>query len=365
MKRCITLLLALTLCVSLAACKQENTAVDTTPATDPPPVSKTVDLCLPGEEGTWSVYADTFTSQLTALGHTVRVQYAQNDSAQQSRQVKAAVSELSDCVVLVPVDAMAITDALAEAVSAGVKILTLDRQVSHNQGLSGVVSFDYALIGRTIAEHIVEARQLETAKAEKRSYTIEFLMGSTDDYSAILLHQGIMTVLQPYLDAGVLDCKTGRTSLEDTYIQHWNSGQAKQKCLRYLEEYKKEPVDILCAASDSIARGCIAALTEKGYTADNWPVITGCGGETDALQAIYDGRQTSTVHMDKTTLLDRCSELVHLLLTDAALPDADNVLAGSAQEAPLYFCPATPVYGPDAAKALLPREATPKAEDTQ
>ena len=354
MKRCFALLLVLTLIGSLAACKQENTPVpDTVPATDPVLTPKTVDLCLPGETGTWSAYADPLTAQLEAQGHAVRVRYAQNDSAQQAQQVKTAVTELSDCVVLVPVDAMAITDAMAEAVNAGVKVLTLERQLYQSAGFHGAVSFDYAHIGKTIAGHIVQARQLETAKAEKRSYTIEFFMGSTDDYSAQLLHRGILEVLQPYLDDGVLDCKTGRISFEDTYIQHWDTDRAKEKCLRYLEEYKKDPVDILCAASDAIARGCIAALTEKGYTAEHWPVITGCGGETTALQAISDGKQTSTVYTDKAALVNKCGELVHLLLTGAALPAPNGALGGSTREAPLYFCPATPVYGKDAAQALL------------
>lgn len=352
MKRCIALLLALTLIGSLVACKQENTP-GTAPATGPAPTGKTVDLCLPGENGTWSAYADPLTARLEAQGHSVRVRYAQNDSAQQALQVKTAVTELSDCVVLVPVDAMAISDAMANAVSAGVKVLTLERQLYQSAGFHGAVTFDYAQIGKAIAGHIVQARQLETAKAEKRSYTIEFFMGSTDDYSAQLLHRGIMEVLQSYLDNGVLNCKTGRTSFEDTYIQHWDTDRAKEKCLRYLDEYKKDPIDILCTASDSIARGCIAALTEKKYTPDNWPVITGCGGETTALQAISHGKQTSTVYTDKAALATKCGELVTLLLTDAALPAPNGALGGSTREAPLYFCPATPVYGKDAAQALL------------
>lgn len=363
MKRCIALLLALTLFVCLTACKQENTPPpDTTAATAPTPPApavKTVDLCLPAEADVWTAWGETLRTRLSGLGHKVRLWYAQNDSSEQTRQVNTAVKELSSCIVLVPVDALAITGALTDAVSAGVKVVTLDRQVSHSQGLHSVVTFDYVRMGRTIAEQIVKAKGLDTAATEKRSHTIEFLMGSTDDYSALLLHKGLMAVLQSYLDSGVLVCKTGRTSLEDTYVQHWDTDLAKEKCLGYLREYKDDPVDILCAASDSIAQGCIAALEQKGYTAENWPVITGQGGETDALQAIFDGKQTATVRTDKAALLEKCGTLVHLLLTDSLLPAPDNTLAGSAQEAPLYFCPATPVYGKDAAQTLLPKETTP------
>lgn len=228
MKRCTALLLALTLFVCLTACKQENTP-DTTPPTVvtaptvPAPAAKTVDLCLPAETDVWTAWGETLKARLNGLGHQVRIWYAQNDIDEQIGQVKTAAQEQTNCLVLVPVDALAITGALTQAVSAGVKVVTLDRQVSHSQALHSVVSFDYALMGRTIADHIVQAKGLDTAGEEKRSYTIEFFMGSTDDYSAFLLHKGIMEVLQSYLDSGVLVCKTGRTSLEDTYVQNWDS----------------------------------------------------------------------------------------------------------------------------------------------
>ena len=49
------------------------------------------------------------------------------------------------------------------------------------------------------------------AKTAGESFTIEFFMGSPDDNDAVMLYNGVMEVLQPYLDAGTLVCKSGRT----------------------------------------------------------------------------------------------------------------------------------------------------------
>ena len=43
-------------------------------------------------------------------------------------------------------------------------------------------------------------------------------MRSPDDNIAVLLYNGVMKVLQPYLDNGTLVCKSGRTSFDETCI---------------------------------------------------------------------------------------------------------------------------------------------------
>lgn len=364
MKRLIAVLLVLALGAGLAACKKEevNTPIptDTTPVTEPAPEGKTVDLCLPEEEA-WKACADALTAQLQAVGHTVRVQYAQNDAQEQAKQIESLAEQESACAVVVPVDALAVAEALQAAVNAGVKVVTLDRQALPSRGLQAEVTFDYAAIGKTIARQIVTAKSLETAKKEKRKYTIEFLMGATEDYSTQLIHGAIMAVLQPYLDSGVLVCKTGRTSLEDTYVQGWDTDQARRKCQTYLKEYKDETVDILCAASDSIAAGCIAALEAKEYTEKDWPMITGLGGEEAALRSILSGKQAATVCKDQNALWDTCGRVVLALLADQPLPAGDTVIPGSEEAAPVFICPVYEALGKDGVEALPEQFAVEEA----
>ena len=59
---------------------------------------------------------------------------------------------------------------------------------------------------------------LDKAREDKKSYTIEFLMGSPDDNAALFLCNGIQEGLQEYLDDGTLVCKSGNTSFDDTGI---------------------------------------------------------------------------------------------------------------------------------------------------
>ena len=355
MKRLLSLLLAAALLASLTACNKENSPAPppTTAPTAPIPERKAVALLLPGEEEPWTSYGAALMTQLESQGHEATLCYTQNDALEQAQQVKSAADAGVSCLVIVPVDAMAVTDALNEAAKAGVKVLTLDRQVTDGRALSAAVTFDYLQMGKTIANQIVQAKDLD--HAGKKKYTIEFFMGSADDQRAILLHTGLMRVLQTYLDSGVLVCKTGRTALEDTYVQSWDTALAKKKCKASLKEYTEEPVDILCAASDSIAQGCIEALEGAKYEAKNWPVITGFGGDVTALRAIAEGKQTATIFPDTAALWTKCAELVHLLLTDAPLPAGD-----SNDPLPTYFCPVNPVYGPEAVKDLLPQEVPPE-----
>ena len=61
--------------------------------------------------------------------------------------------------------------------------------------------------GNMIAEEIVEKEELEKIREEKGTKTIEFLMGSLDNTQALFLYNGVMEILQPYLDHGTLVCR--------------------------------------------------------------------------------------------------------------------------------------------------------------
>ena len=243
------------------------------------------------------------------------------------------------------------------AAAESVKVVTLDRQVLYAEGVLAAVTYDYLSLGVAMGSQIAEEKALATAKEEKRSYTIEFFMGSADDQNAVLLHQGILAVLQPYLDTGVLKSKTGRVLLEDTYIQKWDTDLAKTKCAQYLKSYKDTPVDILCAASDTIAAGCIEALTEAGYTAENWPMITGMGGDNGAIRQILEGKQTATVYRDAEAMYETCSQVVHALLTEQPLPTQDNALQPGNS---VYICPTVTVAGVKELAKLLDYGLTEK-----
>src|SRR5690606_13928193 len=99
--------------------------------------------------------------------------------------------------------------------------------------------------------------------------------------NAVFFYNGVMEILQPYLDDGTLVCKTGRTKFEDTAILRWSQETAQQWCENYLSGYyADEKLDIACTVFDGFAYGVRAALEGAGYSVDkDWPIITGQDAE--------------------------------------------------------------------------------------
>jgi len=203
--------------------------------------------------------------------------------------------------------------------------------------VSYYASFDNEGVGRKIGEYIETKADLANA-AEPQ--TIEFFMGSPDDNNAVLLHKGVMSVLQPYLDNGKLVCKSGRTSFDDTCILRWSQETAQQNCENYLTGfYADEDLDIACSAFDGFAYGIKAALEGAGYTADNWPLITGQDAEVMAVKNIIEGKQTQTIFKDTGLLAEKCVTMVQAVLegSEPEINDTEtydnNVLV-----VPSYLC---------------------------
>lgn len=291
----------------------------------------------------WIKDGGNMKEKLEAMGYEVDLQYAEDDVQMQVSQIENMIAADADCLVIAAVDSGALTTVEAQAKEAGIPIIAYDRLLMDTDAVSYYASFDNEGVGTAIGEYIKTAKDLDAAKAAGESYTIEFFMGSPDDNNAVLLHKGVMGVLQPYLDDGTLVCKTGRTSFEDTCILRWSQETAQQWCENYLTGYyADEDLDIACTAFDGFAYGVKAALQGAGYTAENWPLVTGQDAELMACKNILDGTQTSSIFKDTGLLADKCVTMVEAVLkgTEPEINDTttynNNVVV-----VPSYLC--TPV----------------------
>lgn len=305
---------------------------------------KTIAIAMPTQSSErWINDGANMKAQLEELGYEVTLQYAEDDVQMQVSQIENFVAQQVDCIVIAAVDSGALTGVEAQAKAAGIPIIAYDRLLMDTDAVSYYASFDNKGVGTAIANYIVEAKDLEAASEAGESYTIEFFMGSPDDNNAVLLHQGIMEVLQPYLDDGTLVCKTGRTSFEDTCILRWSQETAQQWCENYLaSEYADEDLDIACSAFDGFAYGIRSALEGAGYTEANWPLVTGQDAELMAVKNIISGKQTMSIYKDTRLLAEKCVTMVNAVVngTEPEINDTEtydnNVLV-----VPSYLC--TPV----------------------
>ena len=371
MKKFLALLLALVMTLALAACGGSgNTPAnnggnsgnsgnasdaggnsggeDTTePAGEQVGAGKVIGIAMPTQSSErWINDGANMKAQLEALGYEVQLQYAEDDPQTLVSQVEGFVAQQVDCLVIAAIDGGPLVPVEEQAKAAGIPVIAYDRLLKDTDAVKYYASFDNEGVGTAIGQYIKDAKDLEAARAAGESYTIEFFMGSPDDNNAVLLHKGIMGVLEEYLNDGTLVCKTGRTSFDDTCILRWSQETAQQMCENYLSGYyADEPLDIACSAFDGFSYGIRSALESAGYTVgENWPLITGQDAELMAVKNIISGHQTMSIYKDTRLLAEKCVGMVNAVLsgTEPEINDTttynNNVLV-----VPSYLCTPIPV----------------------
>ncbi|RGY97739.1 sugar ABC transporter substrate-binding protein [Clostridium sp. AM58-1XD] len=306
---------------------------------------KTVGVAMPTQSAErWINDGNNMKKLLEDKGYKVELQYAEDDVQMQVSQIENLIASGVDCLVVAAIDSGALVNVLASAKEKNIPVIAYDRLLMDTDAVSYYATFDNKGVGTTIAKYIEEKKDLKNAKAEGKSYTIEFFMGSPDDNNALFLYNGIMEVLQPYLDDGTLVCKTGRTSFEDTCILRWSQETAQQWCENYLSGfYADDKLDIACSAYDGFAYGIKAALEGAGYkVGEDWPLISGQDADAMAVKNIIAGSQTMTIYKDTRLLADKCATMVDAVLmgTEPEINDTEQYNNGKLV-VPTYLC--TPI----------------------
>ncbi|MBO5303284.1 MAG: sugar-binding protein [Lachnospiraceae bacterium] len=305
---------------------------------------KKVGVAMPTQSSErWINDGANMKSELEKLGYEVDLQYAEDDVQMQVSQIENMIASGVSCLVIASIDSSALVNVEAQAKEAGIPIIAYDRLLMDTDAVSYYATFDNKGVGTAIGKYIEEKKDLPGAQSAGENYTIEFFMGSPDDNNAKMLYDGVMEVLQPYLDDGTLVCKSGRTSFDDTCILRWSQETAQQNCENYLTGfYADEDLDIACSAFDGFAYGIKAALEGAGYTDANWPMITGQDAELMAVKNIISGKQSMSIYKDTRLLAAKCVTMVQAVLEGAEpeINDTEQYNNGKIV-VPSYLC--TPV----------------------
>lgn len=344
-KKVLGLLMTGIMVISLAACGGSNHATTAEGDTEggAKNTGQKIGLCMPTQSAErWINDANNMKKRLEEKGYKVDVQFAEDDPQTQVSQVENFVAQSVDCLVIAAVDSGVLVNAEEQAKDAGIPVIAYDRLLMNTDAVSYYATFDNVGVGRTIANYIKEKKELEKAKEEGKSYTIEFFMGSPDDNNAVLLYQGIMEVLQPYLDDGTLVCESGRTSFEETSILRWSQETAQANCENILTaNYADGKLDIACSAYDGFSYGIKAALLGAGYEvgSEDWPLITGQDSDVMAVKNIIEGSQTMSIYKDTRLLAEKCSAMIDAVLkgTEPEINNEDEYNNGN-KVVPTYMC---------------------------
>lgn len=352
--KCKCWMLCFVLLISLAGCAKKSGPAaqsDISPGNDSILDSetvkknqKTVAISMPSQSSEkWINGAAVMNTLFTDSGFQVLVEFAEDDAKKQISQIEEFIGQSISCLIVAPVPSADLAEVLEKAKEQEIPIISYDRLIMETDAVDYYAGFDNLQAGRQIGEYIVQEKKLKKSAPADNSdaCTIEFFMGDPQDYSAKMVHQGIMEVLKPYLDAGSLVCKSGRTKFEDTAILYESRDTAQKNCEALLDaNYLDGHLDVACTSSDILAYGVRTALENREYAQDaGWPLVTGQDAELDAVTDILSGYQAMSVFRDTRTLAGQCVEMaISCVQGKQPLTNDNSHYKNGTKTIPSYLC---------------------------
>lgn len=268
----------------------------------------TIGVLLPQEDENYQTDSQTLKEQIEEAGYDAEIQNAQGDSEMQISQIRTLVESGVSALIVNPVDPYSLTDVLESTSEKSIPVISYDKLIRDTADINYYAAFDMRAIGNQIAGQIVKDKDLDKAREEHQSYTIEFLMGSPDNEHDLFLCNGIFEKLQEYIDDGTLVCKSGKTSFDDTGIMRGSNEAARNNMDSVLTDFysDEKTSDIICTASDSFSDEVIKLLEDRGLEpgSEEWPMITGFGSEVQAVKNVAEGKLSFTVYTDRKKLAE-------------------------------------------------------------
>jgi len=303
----------------------------------------------------WISDGDNLVKSLTELGYETDLQFAEDDIPTQVSQVENMITKGARVLVIAAIDGTTLTDTLQKAADAGIKVFAYDRLIRNSPNVDYYAAFDNFDVGVAQAGSIVESLDLEN---QTGPFNIELFAGSPDDNNAGFFFRGAMSILQPYIDSGVLVVQSGQTDFpNEVGTLRWDGTAAQARLDTILATYYADKrLDAVLSPYDGISRGVIASLKQVGYyTPDKpAPVVTGQDAELPSVKSILAGEQTSTVFKDTRLLAAQVAKMVDQFLKGETVEVNDTeTYENGVKVVPSYLLPVTSVTKDNVKEALV------------
>jgi D-xylose transport system substrate-binding protein len=238
----------------------------------------------------WSRDRDYFVAAAERLGAKVSVQSADASEQRQISQIENLISRGVDVIVIVPFNSKALTNVVAEAKKAGIKVVSYDRLIL-DADVDAYISFDNEKVGELQAQGVYSVRP-------KGNYFL--LGGAPTDNNAKMLRQGQLKVLQPAIDRG--DIKV----VGSQWVPEWSASAALGIVENALTANNNK-IDAVVASNDGTAGGAIQALAAQKL-AGKVPV-SGQDADLAAVKRVIAGTQTMTVYKPLKLIASEAAQL--------------------------------------------------------
>jgi putative multiple sugar transport system substrate-binding protein len=266
----------------------------------------------------WIDDGNNVKAKLEKLGYKVDLQYANDQVPQQQQQIDAMLNKGAKALIIASIDGTALTQQLQAAADDGVKVIAYDRLINGSPNVDYYVTFDNEKVGVQQGTSLLQGLGFLDENGEDTGQTepknIELFAGSPDDNNAHFFFDGAMSVLQPYIDKGLLKIPSKQTEFSQVAIQQWKLETAQNRMETILNGFYAKgdtQLDGVLSPYDGLSRGILNAT--KGAGIPN-PIVTGQDAEKPSDKLILDGEQYSTIFKDTRKLGDTAATMVDAVL---------------------------------------------------
>jgi D-xylose transport system substrate-binding protein len=254
----------------------------------------------------WPVENAQMTQLLQKDGYEVISQEADHDVKLQSDQIDNMVAQGIKGLIVIAEDGDAAVTPVEKAVAAGVKVISYDRLIETSK-ISAYLSFDNTEVGRAEADGVVKALGLPGNTKWTKDNPVKMVLsgGSPTDNNAILVRNGQMEVLKPFIDQGIIKV------VADQWVENWDATKAEGMMENILTAQQNK-VDAVVASNDGTALGELQAMKAQGLWG-NVP-ISGQDATADGCNSIVLGGQTVSVFKDTRLLAPQAVKMIESLV---------------------------------------------------
>jgi putative multiple sugar transport system substrate-binding protein len=269
----------------------------------------------------WERDSERLESALKAQGYAVDIKNADNSVEAQAAQIYQFLSDGCDVIVITAVEGGGLTEPLAAAKAAGVKIIAYDRLLMNTDAVSYYVTFNNYGVGQAQGQFIADALAQKDDYANADStYNFEMFTGPTTDNNVRFFFSGAKDVINPLMEEGKLVVPSQNTAMEVCGIAGWSEENAKIRMTDLIAKVGYAPeggvdLDAVLCSNDALAQGVIHALIDAGFTQENFPVITGQDAEIESIQYMIEGYQSMTVFKDTRLTAEATVDIINQIIS--------------------------------------------------
>ncbi|MCA8879326.1 MAG: sugar ABC transporter substrate-binding protein [Rhodobacteraceae bacterium] len=264
----------------------------------------------------WISDGSNMVEQFKAAGYDTDLQYAEDDIPNQLAQIENMITKGVNVLVIAAIDGTTLSNALANAHAAGIKVVAYDRLIRDSGDVDYYATFDNFKVGVQQATTLVDG--LKARFPDQKPWNVELFGGSPDDNNAYFFYNGAMSVLQPMIDAGDIVIPSGQMGMDKVGTLRWDGSVAQSRMDNLLSaNYTDKQIQGVLSPYDGLSIGIISSLKGVGYGSGDMamPIVTGQDAEIPSVKAILRGDQYSTIFKDTRELARVTVGMVNALMT--------------------------------------------------